>query len=399
MATAHSKTRTPNRRAGTTGREAMTVSVALRVADRRDLAKLVEIENICFTSDILSRRSFQRFLRPGAHEIVVAEVKKVIVGYVLVLFRTGTSLARLYSIAVSPSHRGKGIAEKLVKAAEQSGREHKCAFMRLEVSVHNEGASRLYKKLGYRLIGQIENYYDDGSDALRMEKRILSGVSQKSAVTPYYEQSTDFTCGPAALMMGMKTLNSKYNMNRQEELQIWREATTIFMTSGHGGCSPYGLALSAWDRGFSVELYVNQVEPPFIDSVRGQDKKDVVALVHEDFMQRIKTTDIKILVKDITPEGLQSLLHSGHAVVALISTWRLNRNKAPHWVFVANADDKFVYINDPDLPDTDSSWQTETDYIQVPIGIPEFINMTSFGQKRFRSLLVLGRKKQKKKKK
>lgn len=373
----------------------MSSPVVLRVADQRDLAKLVEIENICFTSDILSRRSFQRFLRPGAHEIIVAESNKTIAGYVLVLFRTGTSLARLYSIAVTPSLRGKGIAEKLVKAAEQSGRDHGCAFMRLEVSVHNQGASHLYKKLGYRLIGKIANYYDDGADALRMEKRILSGVSQKSAVTPYYEQSTDFTCGPAALMMGMKTLNPKYEMNRQEELQIWREATTIFMTSGHGGCSPYGLALSAWERGFKVDLYVNQVEPPFIDSVRGQDKKDVIALVHEDFMHRIEATDIKIHVKEITPDDLRSLLHSGHAVVALISTWRLNRNKAPHWVFVANADNKFVYINDPDLPDTDSSWQTETDYVQVPIGIREFLNMTSFGQKRFRSLLVLGKIKKK----
>jgi len=254
----------------------MNSPVELRVADQHDLARLVEIENSCFTSDILSRRSFQRFLRPGAHEIIVAEVNREIVGYVLVLFRTGTSLARLYSIAVTPAHRGKGIAEKLVHAAEQSGRNHDCAFMRLEVSVHNTGASKLYNKLGYRLIGEIENYYDDGSDAHRMEKRIFSGVEQEKAVSPYYEQSTDFTCGPAALMMAMKLLDPGYEFNRQEELQIWREATTIFMTSGHGGCSPYGLALSAWDRGYDVELYTNQVEPPFIDSVRDQDKKDVI---------------------------------------------------------------------------------------------------------------------------
>ncbi|WP_455376696.1 GNAT family N-acetyltransferase/peptidase C39 family protein [Kaarinaea lacus] len=368
----------------------MSESIVMRPADQRDLARLVEIENICFTSDILSRRSFQRFLRPGAHEIIVAETDKTIVGYVLVLFRTGTSLARLYSIAVVPTHRGKGIAEQLVNAAEQSGRDHHCAFMRLEVSVHNEGASKLYKKLGYRLIGEIANYYDDGSDALRMEKRIFSGVEQEKAVTPYYEQSTDFTCGPAALMMAMKTLDPTYEMNRQEELQIWREATTIFMTSGHGGCSPYGLALSAWDRGFGVELYVNQVEPPFIDSVRDQDKKDVITLVHEEFMKRIQTTNIKIHLKDISPEELQAILKSGYAVIVLISTWQLNRNKAPHWVFIANADEKFVYVNDPDIPT--NSWQTEMDYIQVPIGTREFIKMACFGQRRLRSLLVLGKK-------
>jgi len=368
----------------------MNSSVALRAADRRDLQQLVDIENTCFTSDILSRRSFQRFLRPGAHEVIVAEQAKTIAGYVLVLYRTGTSLARLYSIAVLPAYRGQGIAEKLVIAAEQAGRSRGCALMRLEVSVHNKGASSLYNKLGYRQIGRVANYYDDGSDALRMEKRIFSGVEESGAVTPYYEQTTDFTCGPAALMMAMKTLDSNYRMNRREELQIWREATTIFMTSGHGGCSPYGLALSAWERGFQVELFVNQIEAPFIDSVRDQDKKDVITLVHDDFMKRIQTTDIKIHIKDISPEKLQTILRSGYAVIALISTWRLNRNKAPHWIFLASADDKFVYINDPDIPE--SSWQTQVDYIQVPIGIREFTNMARFGQKRLRSLLVLGKK-------
>ena len=369
----------------------MSSALRLRIAKRQDLPQLVKIENSCFASDILSRRSFQRFLRPGPHEVIVAEKDSNVIGYVLILFRAGTGLARLYSIAVLSSHRGQGIAEQLVNAAEQASRDRDCAFMRLEVSTLNEGAARLYKKLGYRLIGKIAGYYDDGSDALRMEKRILSGVSQGKAVTPYYEQTTDFTCGPAALMMAMKTLDSKYRMNRQQELQIWREATTIFMTSGHGGCSPYGLALSAWERGFKVDLYINQVEAPFIDSVRDPDKKDVITLVHKEFIRRIKTTDISIHVKDLSSRELRSILDSGRAVVVLISTWQLNRNKAPHWVFIARADDKYVYINDPDI--ADNSWQTEMDYIQVPIGINEFIGMASFGRKRLRSLIVLGRDK------
>jgi len=362
----------------------------LRTADQEDLLRLVEIENRCFTSDILSRRSFQRFLRRGAHEVIVALVDGSVVGYVLALYRTGTSLARLYSIAVLPEFQGKGIARQLVQAAEQASRSHHCAFMRLEVNVNNQSAIHLYTSLGYRQIGVIDDYYDDGSDAFRMEKRIFAGSSLASASTPYYEQTTDFTCGPAALMMAMKNLNDKYKSNRQEELQIWREATTIFMTSGHGGCSPYGLALSAWERGFDVTLYINQAGPPFIDGVRDPDKKAVIELVHQGFIKSMKATNIKVHMKDVSPDELQRILKSGFAVIALISTWRLNRNKAPHWVFVADVDDKFVYINDPDIQD--SLYQTETDYIQVPIGIREFINMACFGQSRLRCVLVLGNK-------
>ncbi|MCL1487420.1 MAG: peptidase C39 family protein [Marinobacter sp.] len=67
---------------------------------------------------------------------------------------------------------------------------------------------------------------------------------------PYYPQTTEFTCGPAALIMAMAALNQQQSLTTLEELKIWREATTIFMLSGHGGCGPHGLALAAWHRGF-----------------------------------------------------------------------------------------------------------------------------------------------------
>ena len=365
----------------------MKTKVIFRQARNEDLSRLLEIENSCFTMDILSRRSMQRFIQPGAHELTVAVLDQEIVAYVLILYRTGTNLARLYSIAVMPECQGKGVARQLMESAETAGRERLCAFMRLEVNVNNTAAINLYEKSGYRTIDTITDYYEDGTDALRMEKRIFSGLLDKGAVVSYYVQTTDFTCGPAALMMAMKTLQADYPMVRREELQIWREATTIFMTSGHGGCSPHGLALSAWQRGFQVELYINQAGPPFINSVRDADKKAVVELVHEDFLERMEETGIALHVEDITPDTLQTILHEGKTIIALISTWRLNRNKAPHWVFIAHTDEHFVYINDPDT--TDGPWQSETDYIHVPISIPEFIHMACFGQSRLRCFLVL----------
>jgi len=71
----------------------------------------------------------------------------------------------------------------------------------------------------------------------------------------------------------MKSLEPATTMDMLEELQIWREATTVFMLAGHGGCSPFGLALSAWKRGFKVQLYASSDEVPFVDSVRDKEKK------------------------------------------------------------------------------------------------------------------------------
>lgn len=371
--------------------------IVVREAVQADLPQLQEVEKRCFKTDRLSRRSFLRFIKPGSHDLLVLTEADQLLAYALILYRTGTNLARLYSIAVLPEQQGKGFAKKLLDAAEEKVRDRCCVFMRLEVSVDNQTAIRFYQKYGYLNIGRIPAYYEDGADAFRMEKRMQNLTQKltqnlklkKNQSKPYYQQTTDFTCGPASLMMAIKTLDPAYKMNRHEELQIWREATTIFMTAGHGGCSPHGLALSAWSRGFSVTLHINQTEAPFLDGVRGEEKKSVIQLVHDDFLAQIKKTRIKIKTGNLESNELDTILAKGDPVLVLISTWRLNRNKAPHWVYVSGSDENFVYINDPD--GGDDLHLTQTDYIQVPIEKRIFFEMARFGQKRLRCLLVISK--------
>jgi len=366
----------------------MGEKVNIRLGRTADIDQLLEIEQVCFDTDRLSRRSFLRFIKPGAHELLIVEDDHRILGYVLMLFKAGTNLARLYSIAVVPDAQGRGLSKVLLVEAEKAALLHRCAYLRLEVNINNMPALSLYRHAGFQTIGTIKLYYDNGDDALRMEKRLRYQDDGKTRTRPYYQQTTDFSCGPASLMMAMKTLRPEYSMSRQEELQIWREATTIYMTSGHGGCSPHGLALSAWHRGYSVTLYINQEETPFIDGVRDEHKKDVIEFVHNEFLRQIEETSIKINVCNLEAEELDHILHLGKPIIALISTWRLNRNKAPHWVFVADSDEDYVYVNDSDIGD--DPHVTQTDYIQVPIDRHMFREMARFGQKRLRCLLVLG---------
>jgi ribosomal protein S18 acetylase RimI-like enzyme len=365
----------------------MTSRVKIRPAAPEDLSGLLAVENECFDIDRLSRRSLSNFIKPGSHQLLVLEKNGGVIGYVLNLYRTSTNLGRLYSIAVLPSERGKGYGEQLIRVAEQSAVERHCIFMRLEVNVNNDGAIELYRRNGYRQIARLPAYYEDGSDALRMEKRMRHITGADSAAQPFYEQTTDFTCGPASLMMALKTVDPVYEMSRREELRIWREATSIFMAAGHGGCSPYGLALSAWRRGLKVTLYINQADVPFIDGVRGEEKKSVMQEVHDDFMGEIRNTGIEVNVQNLQTHEIDQILASGHPVVALISTWRLNRNKAPHWVYVSAADDQFVYINDPDI--NDDPHLSQTDYTHVPIGKEIFYELARFGQRRLRCLIEI----------
>ena len=224
-----------------------------RPANSLDIDELLAIEALCFTSDRLTRRRFQHWIKATNGVFLVCEDSEGLLGYGLVLLHKGTRLSRLYSLAVHPRARGQGIAKQLLHNIEVATADRGRLQMRLEVSKTNLSAIALYESVGYRVFDEYSDYYEDHSAALRMQKRIRFGPAQQTHKDiPWYQQTTEFTCGPASLMMAMASLDKSVKPHQALELDLWREATTIFMTSGHGGCHPVGLALAAQRRGFKA---------------------------------------------------------------------------------------------------------------------------------------------------
>jgi ribosomal protein S18 acetylase RimI-like enzyme len=361
--------------------------VWIRPAVVSDVDQLVELENNCFDSDQLSRRSFKWMITKGRALLLVAESEQHLVGYVLLLYHQGTSLGRVYSLAVAAEQRKLGLAKHLMEIAEREALEDGRSFLRLEVRPDNVGAIRLYEKLGYEVFDVVSDYYEDHADALRMMKVLHHEPEFAHQRVVHYSQSTDFTCGPAALMMVMKTLRPDFELNRSLELQLWREATTIFMTSGHGGCSPHGLALSAYKRDFSTTLITSSAETPFINSVRNDEKKAVVELVHRDFQLAISKTAMTLKVAQVDVTMLQSYLKKGALAVVLISSYRLNQSKSPHWVVLASISDTFVYFHDPEI-DLEEN-KSVTDSLYIPVTHQEFNRILGYGQPRYQAAIIL----------
>ncbi len=361
----------------------------LREATLDDLDELVRLEDESFDSDRLSRRSFRRFLQSDSDDLLVATGPTGLLGYILMLRHRGTRLARLYSICVDHRARGRGISEALMMAGEEAVRAAGYARLRLEVRRDNQPAISLYRKLGYRLFGTIPNYYEDDEEALRFEKRIryYSGTHSDLFI-PYYSQTTAFTCGPACLLMAMRALDRLAPLDQREELRLWREATTIFMTSGHGGCGPRGLALAVHRRGFDVKIHISDDRVPFLDGLRDEGKREVLAVVHEDYHQQVLAAGIPIVYQALGVEQMQQSLVQHVVPVVLISSYRLTREKAPHWVVVAAIDRDFVYIHDPDIKT--ERGETDTDKSYVPIDRAAFNRMARFGQSSTRATLLIG---------
>jgi ribosomal protein S18 acetylase RimI-like enzyme/predicted double-glycine peptidase len=363
--------------------------VVIRKARVSDLSQLIEVENACFDYDQLTRRNFHWMIRHAHSIFLVLEYETKIVGYGLVLINSGTSLARLYSICTLREFQGYGLASRLIKELEtKSSDDEDCAYLRLEVRADNKDAISVYKKLGYQKFTEKADYYDDGTTAFCFEKRIRVLKKKPRLNIPYHQQGTDFTCGPSCLLMAMKALKPKTVMDLTQELRIWREATTIFMTSGHGGCGPQGLALAGKRRGFGVELYLSHTGTLFLDTVRSQEKKDVIELVQKDFESQIEEKKIKVHRKKITLADLKEILNSGGIPIVLISTYHLDSNRIPHWVIVTAYDDSFVYIHDPDQ-DLEDLRDGVIGRTHIPISTDQFIKISRWGKAKVSATVVI----------
>lgn len=368
----------------------MKTNLRIRPAKAEDLEVLIRLEMTCFATDRLSRRSFLRWLKGEHCVFLVAESAAKLVAYGLVLLHSGTRLARLYSIAVAPAARGRGIAQQLLEDLEAAAEEKDRFFMRLEVAKENVGAIRLYEKLGYSAFDELEDYYEDHSTALRMQKRIRFPEHTKSERhIPWFAQSTAFTCGPACLLMLMSAASPGFSVSRQLELDLWREATTIYMTSGHGGCHPVGLALAARARSFDAKVYLSQVTTPFLEGVRAAHKKEVLDLVHEQFMDKARTCGLPVIHEAISIHSLEHWLDEGALVMVLISSYRLNGDKAPHWVVVPAQDELCFYFHDPDV---EKLTRSTLDCQHIPIAKEDFSKMLIYGGNRYSAAVILHQK-------
>jgi len=149
------------------------MTVAVRAATPGDIGDLAGIEEISFNTDRISRRQFRYLLRRArATTLVATDDDGPPLGYATVLYRRGSPLARLYSIAVRPDRRGEGIAAVLVGAAEAAALARGATRMRLEVRADDSGTQQFYLREGYRRLGMRPNYYEDDGDAVRMEKQL-----------------------------------------------------------------------------------------------------------------------------------------------------------------------------------------------------------------------------------
>ena len=147
---------------------------AIRAGHDADLAALCLLEATAFSGDRLSPERLRHWLRAGNGTLLVAAAGGEVIGYGLAIYRRDSRAGRIYSLAIDPAARGRGVASSIIARLERNARRRGCREMRLEVASRNTGALALYERLGYRRFGQKPGYYADGDCALLLRKPLVT---------------------------------------------------------------------------------------------------------------------------------------------------------------------------------------------------------------------------------
>jgi ribosomal-protein-alanine N-acetyltransferase len=143
--------------------------IEINTASILDLGALRHLEQACFPKDAWPLLDLVAVLSfPGVVRLKATENNQMI-GFIAGESREHEGVGWIATVGVLPEHRGKGAGRALLEACE---RQLGLPRVKLCVRYTNYEAIRMYERTGYRAIDHWLHYYNDGEDALVMEKRI-----------------------------------------------------------------------------------------------------------------------------------------------------------------------------------------------------------------------------------
>ena len=139
------------------------MKLTIEVAGLSLLDELYEIEKQSFKKEAFSKREIAYLLEDYESIGLAARLEGEIAGFVITRIEVekGETFGHIFTLDVSPHHRRKGIAQRLLGELEKMLKQKGVAESRLEVREDNVAAIGLYLKLGYRKVGWQKRYYGD----------------------------------------------------------------------------------------------------------------------------------------------------------------------------------------------------------------------------------------------
>jgi ribosomal protein S18 acetylase RimI-like enzyme len=107
-------------------------------------------------------------------QVFVGRIDRERCGFLILDPRGLAGAPYLKSLAAADAFRGRGVGTAFIRFAEDYFRPH-ARYLFLCVSSFNDGARRLYERLGYEHVGTLKDLAVEGASELLMGKRLRPG--------------------------------------------------------------------------------------------------------------------------------------------------------------------------------------------------------------------------------
>lgn len=203
------------------------------------------------------------------------------------------------------------------------------------------------------------------------------------ATVPYMRQTSDFTCGPACLLMALSHFGKHPSPDRASELALWREATLV------DACGPYGMALAAHRHGLQVRLTVTTDSFVLMEDLESEQARDVSRFIQRGFRDAVQAAGIEVSIRQFDANDVRAVLDAGRLAILLVDQELFHAESCPHWLLVHAWLDGAFLIHDPWTEvAAGESW---VDGYDLPLRPADLERVARFGQPPYGALLAVGR--------
>ena len=110
---------------------------------------------------------FNYFYETFQQGLIVAEKAHKIIGFIVGV-KINPNTAKILMLTVSELHRNQNIGSALLNTFLKEIIKENVNLVELEVRIDNEKAIKFYQKHGFKIIGKIKGFYQNGEDAYTM---------------------------------------------------------------------------------------------------------------------------------------------------------------------------------------------------------------------------------------
>lgn len=148
----------------------MSLRLSERAPQVSDARTLAEAEVVCFSDPWPPQFFLSETLADGRFNRLLVDPGGQLVAYLFCAWQYLN--LHVLKVGTLPEHRRTGFARRLMTLAEEHAEQMGGESLTLEVRQSNDAAIALYKGLDYDQVRVSPRYYQDGEDAVIMEKRI-----------------------------------------------------------------------------------------------------------------------------------------------------------------------------------------------------------------------------------